>query len=303
MGAGGQIGGLGLRISVVVLLVGLLPAVAALAAQRPHCHPDGTKHAHSSFASGTPLQDEHRHYLDGFPGSPMLHNGRITIPAGWTPHDDPDWHNHGDDDVPLTRCDTTRAPPPRTTTTTTTTRSPAPQPLSRPRSNSRGAAPTATPVPYAVGVGWLQADGTEIVLDGFVRDQGLGQTYALVRRELDDQVVRYWIAPDSALALIVPWDTERVQDLPTATLRRIPLDHVYPPADMLVQLVDGRILHWDTGLTMWRHVPNKATFQVLEFRWCRVLAADAGYLARIMLGTPHPATSLPERADYGSCDQ
>ena len=32
-------------------------------------------------------------------------------------------------------------------------------------------------------------------------------------------------------------------------------------------------------------------------------AADAGYLARIMLGTPHPATSQPERADYASCDQ
>lgn len=89
--------------------------------------------------------------------------------------------------------------------------------VSHPRSSSRGAAPTATPVPtptptplpYAVGVGWLQADGTEMVLDGFVHDQGLGQTYALVRRELDDQVVRYWIAPDSALALIVPWGTER----------------------------------------------------------------------------------------------
>lgn len=81
--------------------------------------------------------------------------------------------------------------------------------VSHPRSSSRGAAPTATPLPYAVGVGWLQADGTEMVLDGFVHDQGLGQTYALVRRELDDQVVRYWIAPDSALALIVPWGTER----------------------------------------------------------------------------------------------
>ena len=115
--------------------------------------------------------------------------------------------------------------------------------------------------------------------------------------------MRYWIAPDSALALVVPWGTERVQDLPTATLRRIPLDHVYPLADMLVQLVDGRILHWDTGFSMWRHVPDEATFQVLGFTGAGCSRRMPGYLERIMLGTPHPATSEPERGDYPVCDR
>ena len=60
-------------------------------------------------------------------------------------------------------------------------------------------------VEVEVGVGWISQDGQRIIAIGFVRDGDLGQTYAVVRREGDGQVVRRWIAPDSPLVYAVPW--------------------------------------------------------------------------------------------------
>ena len=60
-------------------------------------------------------------------------------------------------------------------------------------------------VEIEVGVGWIRRDGQRIIVIGFVRDGDLGQTYAVVRREGDGQVVRRWIAPDSHLVYAVPW--------------------------------------------------------------------------------------------------
>ena len=56
-------------------------------------------------------------------------------------------------------------------------------------------------VEVEVGVGWISQDGQRIIAIGFVRDGDLGQTYAVVRREGDGQVVRRWIAPDSPSGL------------------------------------------------------------------------------------------------------
>ena len=44
-----------------------------------------------------------------------------------------------------------------------------------------------------IGIGWIATDGSSQVLVGFIRDESLGQTYAIVRREDDGMVVRRWI--------------------------------------------------------------------------------------------------------------
>ena len=299
-----------------ILLLGLLlvtltlgTSVAPVAAEQwTHCHEPGKPHTHSRFASGIPLADEYRRYVDGERYSPDVRKGRVTFLSDWKPPDDPDWHNHGDDDAFIVSCqfpESSYVPP-------VIVPGPPPAPpavvsgggggSSRPRATPT---PTATPTKaaptYPVAVGWINRAGTEISLGGFVRDQGYGQTYALVRREVDDLVVRYWVRPNSILAAVVPWNTPAVRNLPTAEIRRIPLDERYPPPNMLVQLVDGRIIHWDAAWPLWRHIPDIPTFQVLGFYWCNVTAADAEFIERITLGVAHPATSLPERADYPVC--
>ena len=297
-----------------ILLLGLLlvtltlsTSVAPVAAEQwTHCHEPGKPHTHSRFASGIPLADEYRRYVDGDRYSPDVRKGRVTFPSDWKPPDDPDWHNHGDDDAFIVSCqfpESSYVPP-----VVVPGPPPAAPAVVRPPAGGGGgratATPTATPTSapvYPVAVGWINRAGTEVVLGGFVRDQSYGQTYALLRREVDDVVVRYWVAPGSAIALLVPWNTPAVRNLSTAEIRRIPLDERYPPPDMLVQLVDGRIISWDAAWPLWRHIPDIATFQVLGFYWCNVTAADAEFIERITLGVAHPATSVPERADYPVC--
>lgn len=41
--------------------------------------------------------------------------------------------------------------------------------------------------------------------------------------------------------------------------------------------------------------------QALGLSWCNVTAADAAFSAHITPGSPHPASSTPERADYSNC--
>ena len=82
-----------------------------------------------------------------------------------------------------------------------------------------------------IGVGWLAADGTEQVLVGFVRDGTLGQTYAVVRRESDGQIVRWWIAPDSPWVSVIPWElVNRDYTFPVGGDRRDPLGRAVPAA-------------------------------------------------------------------------
>ena len=160
-------------------------------------------------------------------------------------------------------------------------------------------------VEVEVGVGWISRDGQTIIVIGFVRDGDLGQTYAVVRREGDGQVVRRWIAPDSPLVYAVPWALVNTQyTFPVGVILAIPLDDQYPPPNMLTRRFDGgddRILAYDPGLGQWRHVPDPATFQALGYYWCNVTAADAGFFDRITLGPPYPASGVPARADYPVC--
>ena len=161
------------------------------------------------------------------------------------------------------------------------------------------------PIGIEVGIGSINAAGTEIVPVGYVRDDSLGQTYAVLRREFDGKIVRRWVAPDSPLALIVPWDIVNSQyTFPVSVIVTIPLDERWPHPNQLARRFDGgddRILSYDASLLQWRHVPDLATFQSLGFYWCDVTAADAGFFERINLGTPYPATSEPARSDYPSC--
>ena len=160
-------------------------------------------------------------------------------------------------------------------------------------------------VEVEVGIGWISRDGQRIILLGFVRDGDLGQTFAVVRREGDGQVVRRWIAPDSHLIYAVPWPIVNTQfTFPVGVILAIPLDDQYPPPNMLARRFDGgddRILAYDAELGQWRHVPDEGTFQTLGFYWCNVTAADAGFFDRITLGPPYPASNVPARADYPVC--
>ena len=160
-------------------------------------------------------------------------------------------------------------------------------------------------VEVEVGIGWISKDGQRIITIGFVRDGDLGQTYAVVRREGDGQVVRRWIAPDSPLRYAVPWPIVNTQHtFPVGVILAIPLDDQYPPPNMLMRRFDGgddRILAYDAGLGQWRHVPDLATFQARGYYWCNVTAADAGFFDRITLGPPYPATTVPARPDYPVC--
>ena len=161
------------------------------------------------------------------------------------------------------------------------------------------------PIGVEVGIGSINAAGTEIVPVGYVRDDSLGQTYAVLRREFDGKIVRRWIAPDSPLALIVPWDIVNSQyTFPVAVIVTIPLDERWPHPNQLARRFDGgddRILSYDANLLQWRHVPDLATFQSLGFYWCDVTAADTAFFERINLGTPYPVSSAPARSDYPSC--
>ena len=138
------------------------------------------------------------------------------------------------------------------------------------------------------------------------RDESLGQTYAIVRRESDGQIVRLWIAPNSPLVYAVPWaDVNSRYTVPTAILGLVPLDSQYPQANQLARRFDGgddRIFSYDASIAQWRHVPDDlGTFQSLGFYWCDVTAADASFFARASIGPAHPSSGMAPSADYPSC--
>lgn len=176
------------------------------------------------------------------------------------------------------------------------------------------------PVEVEVGVGAIAADCTSRVVSGFVRDGDLGQTYVVVRRLDDEQIVRRWVAPEDPLVFAIPWATVNSQyTFPVGVVAAIPLDDRCPPANMLVRRfsfdgTDDRIFTYDAGRGRWRHVPDEATFQALGVYRCDVTVADiggvagdprypplAGFLERITTGEPYPASTVPARADYPNC--
>ena len=219
-------------------------------------------------------------------------------------------------------------PPPPTTSSSSTSRkrsrTPAPAPTPEPRFSASNSIATVNEredgpgqsslvfqrhdrpeASFDLPIGWISRDGTQQIPLGFVRDESLGQTYAILRRESDGQIVRWWIAGNSPWVYAVPWaEVNSRFTVPLAVLALIPLDDQYPQPNQLVRRFDGgddRILAYDAGLKQWRHVPDLATFQALGFYWCDVTAADGAFFERITLGPPYPASSTPARSDYPSC--
>ncbi|MCY4114846.1 MAG: hypothetical protein OXG33_13055 [Chloroflexi bacterium] len=158
---------------------------------------------------------------------------------------------------------------------------------------------------FELAIGAISADCARIGLAGVIRDGFLGQTYVVVRRDADGQIVRHWVAPDSPLVYQIPWPVVNTQyTLPVDVVSAIPMDDQCPQPNLLVRRFDGgddRIFAYDAVLRQWRHVPDIPTFQALGFYWCNVTAADAAFFERITHGPAHPISATPARDDYPNC--
>ena len=156
-----------------------------------------------------------------------------------------------------------------------------------------------------VAIGSITADCATTVMAGVIRDETLGQTYIVVRREADGQIVRRWVPPYSPLVYQIPWAVVNTQyTVPVGVAGAIPMDDQCPQPSLLVRRFDGgddRIFAYHAAPQQWRHVPDIATFQALGFYWCNVTAADAAFFARITPGPPYPASQTPARGDYPNC--
>ena len=158
---------------------------------------------------------------------------------------------------------------------------------------------------FELAVGSISADCATVVMAGIIRDQTRGQTYVVVRRESDGQIVRRWVSPNSPLVSQIPWPIVNTQyTVPVGVLAAIPLDHQCPQPNLLAHRFDGgddRIFSYDAGLQQWRHVPDIPTFQALGFYWCNVTAADGAFVERITPGPPYPVSQTRPRPDYPNC--
>ena len=250
-----------------------------------HCHADGTRHDHSAFVSGAAPQPEYAHYLDtddgwGLPQPTLDATGRVKLPGGWRPADDPAWHNHGDDDIFWwTPADSTGCGPDVPTATATPTADAPPDNTNNGASSPRRDHPTAAVQRTVAPPGC----GSAPYPHPYIRDADLGQTYALVQR--DGCTYRQWIAPDNPLVYRVPWaDVTAHHTHPVTVILTIALDRAQPwhagnpTTHMLTRRFDGSdvriFVHTAAG---WEHVPDIATFTQQGYRWEDVTAADAAF--------------------------
>ena len=163
------------------------------------------------------------------------------------------------------------------------------------------------PAPTVARLSRAIADGSYVTLGGFIRET-LGQTYLVVRRDLDGRVVRRWVPPDSPVVYEIPWPIVNTRyTVPTCVAAAIPLDEQFPAPRQMARRFEGddvRIFGFDPALARWRWVPDIATLQTWGFYWCDVTVADPTFFARLpggTLGTPYPASDAPERGDYPIC--
>ncbi|MCY4438063.1 MAG: hypothetical protein OXE05_12115 [Chloroflexi bacterium] len=164
---------------------------------------------------------------------------------------------------------------------------------------------------FNLNLGWLLPNGTRhFTRTGYIRDNDIyrgGQTYAVVRRESDHEVVRIWISPESPERYDVPWAVVNHPPftVPVRILSAIKLDESRPVENQLVRRFDaggdGRIHVYRDGA--WRWIPDIPTFQSEGFFWCDVTAADADFFsrARALIGTPLPASGGVADPNYPSC--
>ena len=85
-----------------------------------------------------------------------------------------------------------------------------------------------------------------------MRDASLGQTHAILRRESDGQLARWWIAEDSPWVYAIPWaEVNSRYAVLLAVLALVPLGDQYLQPNQLVRRFDGgngRIVAYDAGL-------------------------------------------------------
>ncbi len=143
---------------------------------------------------------------------------------------------------------------------------------------------------------------------GYIRDDDLsrgGQTYAVVRRESDNQVVRMWVSPESPERFEVPWGTvnQPPYTVPVSVLSTIPLDETRPVENQLARRfdanTDGRIYVHRNG--SWHWIPDIPTFEANGFYWCDVTAADPGFFRRANIGTALPRSGTERDPNYPDC--
>ena len=151
---------------------------------------------------------------------------------------------------------------------------------------------------FELPIGWISRDGTQQIPLGFVRDESLGQTYTILRRESDGQIVRWWIAGNSPWVYAIPWaEVNSRYTVPLAVLALVPLADQYPQPNQLVRRFDGgddRILAYDAGLKQWRHVPDLS-----DVPGARLLLVRRDGGGRCVLRTDHPRTALPGQQRAG----
>jgi hypothetical protein len=153
---------------------------------------------------------------------------------------------------------------------------------------------------FSMPIGFLAPDGTRgFQRNGYIRDESLGQTYAVVNRESDDKVVRVWIAPDSPERYKVPWDEViEFYTFRPNIVNAIPLDETHPAEKQIVKVG----IDWYVYLAnAWRHIPDIPTFQARGYYWCDVTSADIGFLSRVRTGRALQSSGTDEVAGYPSC--
>ena len=163
---------------------------------------------------------------------------------------------------------------------------------------------------FVLALGYLAPNGARgFNPRGYIRDgesQGRGgQTYAVVRREADQEIVRIWISPESPERGEVPWDTVKLPPytVPVGVLSAIKLDETRPVENQLARRFDersdGRIFVFRNNA--WHWIPDIPTFEAEGFYWCDVTAADVDFFSRANIGTPLPSSGTAKDPNYPNC--
>ena len=151
---------------------------------------------------------------------------------------------------------------------------------------------------FSLSLGVLGTDGT-LIPNGYIRDNDLGQTYAVVTRESDGEIVRVWISSHSPFVGDIDWDSVLTfYNHPVDVVNAIALDHTTPSEN---QLVDTGVKWYVYLAGKWRHIPDIPTFQSRSYFYCDLTTASADWVDNVDLGQALPMSYNSERMDYPSC--
>lgn len=153
---------------------------------------------------------------------------------------------------------------------------------------------------FSMPIGVIAPNGTRSFhRSGYVRDESLGQTYAVVLRVSDNRVVRVWISPDDPIVDDIPWpEVLEFYNFHRNIVDAIPLDEMHPAPNQLVD-AGGRFYVFYAG--EWRHIPDIPTFQARNFYWCDMTSADANWLSRVSIGRPLQSSGGTDDPNYPNC--